>query len=180
MKTIARDALAALGALALFASAAEAGNQKSSSLKQGLVGTWTMVSDTVDQNGTKVEPFGPSPLGNMILTNDGRFSIVLTSPDVAKFASGSRTGGTAEENQAAMAGGIGYFGTYTVSEADKTVHLRVQASTFPNWRGSDQKRIASLSGDDLTWTNPTPSIGAGNATLVWKRAKPTARQTAQK
>ena len=180
MTTIARAAFAALGALTLFASATAAGNQKSGSLKQGLVGTWTMVSDTVDQNGTKVEPFGKTPLGSMTLTSDGHFSIVLTDPDVPKFATASRTGGTAEENKTAMVGSIGYFGTYTVSEPDKTVYLRVVASTFPNWRGSDQKRVATLSGDDLTWTNPTPSIGAGNATLVWKRAKPVARQTAQK
>ncbi|HYV64877.1 MAG TPA: lipocalin-like domain-containing protein [Myxococcales bacterium] len=180
MKTMHELALAALAALTLFASAAAAGNQKSTSLKQGLVGTWTMVSDTVDQNGTKVEPFGKTPLGSMTLTSDGHYFILITDPDVPKFATGNRTGGTAEENKAAMAGGIGYFGTYTVSEPDKTVYLRVVASTFPNWRGSDQKRVATLSGDDLTWTNPTPSIGAGNATLVWKRAKPAARQTAQK
>jgi len=180
MTTIIRVSLAALAALTLVAFAAAAGNQKSGSLKQGLIGTWTMVSDTVDQNGTKVEPFGPSPLGSMTVTSDGHFSLVITDPNVPKFASGSRTGGTAEENKTAMVGGIGYFGTYTVSEADKTVHLRIEASTFPNWRGVDQKRIATLSGDDLSWTNPTPSIGAGNATLVWKRAKPTSRQTAQK
>jgi Lipocalin-like domain len=180
MKTIVRTALPALGALALVASAAAiAETQKSGRLKQKLVGAWTMVSDTVDQGGTKVEPFGPSPKGSMIVTGDGRFSIVLTRPDVPKFASSSRTGGTAEENKAAMAGGIGYFGTYTVSEADKTVNLHVEASTFPNWSGSDQKRIVALSGDDLTVTNPTPSIGPGTATLVWKRAKQT-RQTAQK
>ena len=180
MKTIVRAALPAFGALSLIAfAAAAAGDQKSGNLKQRLIGSWTMVSDTVDQGGTKVAPFGPSPKGSMILTADGRFSIVLTRPDVPKFASGSRTGGTAEENKAAMAGGIGYFGTYTVSEPDKTVHLHVEASTFPNWTGTDQTRIAALSGNDLTVTNPTPSIGAGTATLVWKRAGQT-RQTAQK
>jgi len=179
MKTNCRTCLA-LAAVALFAFAAAAGNQKSGSLKQGLVGTWTMVTDTVDQNGTKVEPFGKTPLGSMTLTSDGHYFIVITDPDVPKFAGANRSGGTAEENKAAMVGGIGYFGTYTVSEPDKTVHLRIVGSTFPNWRGVDQKRVATLSGDDLSWTNPTPSIGSGNATLVWKRAKPTSRQTAQK
>ncbi len=179
MKTIVRAALPALAALTLLAFAAGGAGNKTGKLKQQLIGTWTMVSDTVDQGGTKVEPFGPSPKGAMLLTSDGHFSIVLTRPDVPKFASGSRTGGTAEENQAAMAGGIGYFGTYTVSDADKTVHLHVEASTFPNWSGSDQKRIVALSGDEMTVTNPTPSIGPGTATLVWKRAK-AARQTAQR
>ena len=180
MKTSKRVVLPALAGMALVAFAAvAAGNQKTGNLKQKLVGTWTMVSDTVDQEGTKVEPFGPSPKGNMILTSDGHFSIVLTRPDVPKFASNSRTNGTADENKAAMQGGIGYFGTYTVSDADKTVNLNVEASTFPNWSGTDQKRIVALAGDEMTVTNPTPSIGPGTATLVWKRAKG-ARQTAQR
>ncbi|HEX9573068.1 MAG TPA: lipocalin-like domain-containing protein [Myxococcales bacterium] len=180
MRTIIRAALPVLATLAFVAFAARgAGTQKMGKLKQQLVGAWTMVSDTVDQGGAKVEPFGPSPKGNMILTSDGHFSIVLTRPDVPKFASNSRTNGTADENKAAMQGGIGYFGTYTVSDADKTVNLRVEASTFPNWSGTDQKRIVALSGDEMTVTNPTPSIGPGTATLVWKRAKGT-RQTAQR
>ena len=180
MKTSNRVLLPALVGVASVAFAAGgAGNQKTGKLKQQLTGAWTMVSDTVDQDGTKVAPFGPSPTGSMILTSDGHFSIVLTRPDVPKFASNSRTGGTADENKAAMQGSIGYFGTYTVSDADKTVNLHVEASTFPNWSGSDQKRIVALSGDEMTVTNPTPSIGPGTATLVWKRAKE-ARQTAQR
>jgi len=180
MKTSNRIVLSALVGAAFAASAASAaGNQKTGKLQQQLVGTWTMVSDTVDQGGTKVEPFGPSPKGQMLLTSSGHFSIVLTRPDVPKFASNSRTGGTADENKAAMQGGIGYFGTYTVGDADKTVNLHVEASTFPNWSGTDQKRIVALTGDEMTVTNPTPSIGPGTATLVWKRAKD-ARKTAQR
>jgi len=180
MKISNRILLPALAGISLVAFAAGgAGNQKTGKLKQQLTGAWTMVSDTVERDGTKVAPFGPSPKGSMILTSDGHFSIVLTRPDVPKFASNSRTGGTADENKAAMEGSIGYFGTYTVSDADKTVNLHVEASTFPNWSGTDQKRIVALSGDEMTVTNPTPSIGPGTATLVWKRAKE-ARQTAQR
>lgn len=47
-----------------------------------------------------------------------------------------------------------------------------EGSTFPNWNGTDQKRLFTLSGDQLTLTNPTPSVaGAGTFRVVWKRTK---------
>lgn len=71
-----------------------------------------------------------------------------------------------------MQGAIGYFGTYTVSEADKALLFHVESSTFPNWSGTDQKRLVELRGDELHVVNPTPSIGTGTAQVVWRRAKP--------
>lgn len=172
MKTICTTALAAL----TLAFAANAADQKTGTLAKQLLGTWTLVTDTIDQGGTKLEPFGPTPKGTMLFTSNGRFAIVITRPDVPKFASNNRSTGTPEENKASVQGGIGYFGTYTVSEADKTVNLHLDGSTYPNWAGMDQKRIMQLKGDDLTVTNPTSSLG-GAAVLVWKRDKD-ARRTA--
>jgi hypothetical protein len=171
MKTIGRTALAAF----LFTLAANAADDsKNGSLGKRLLGTWTIVSDTIDQGGTKVEPFGPTPKGTMIFASNGQFAIVITRPDVGKFASNNRSTGTPEENKAAVLGGIGYFGTYTVSEPDKTVNLHLDGSTYPNWAGMDQKRVMDLKGDDLTVTNPTSSMG-GAAVLVWKRVKDSRR-----
>src|SRR2546421_12723089 len=100
MQTNIRTTLPALAALALVAFAAGgAGNQKTGKLKQQLIGAWTMVSDTVDPEGTKGAPLGPSPQGNMILTSDGHLSIVLTRPDAPKVASNSRTNRTAGEDK---------------------------------------------------------------------------------
>ena len=163
----------ALAGLALSSSPARAADEgKSRALAQELPGAWTLVSDVIDQGGgVKVEPFGPSPKGTVLFTNDGSFSLVITRPDAPKFASGNRTAGTPEENKAAVQGSIAYFGTYTVSEPDRTVNLHLEGSTFPNWNGNDQKRIARIAGDELTWLNPTTSVGAGTATLVWKRVK---------
>jgi hypothetical protein len=145
------------------------------SLKQGVVGTWSLVSDVIDQqDGSKLEPFGPSPKGAMILTSTGTFSLVILKPDIPKFASNNRTTGTEQENKAAVAGSIAYYGSYTVDEATKTVSLHLDGSTFPNWVGNDQKRIAEVSGDQLRWKNPTTSLGSGAATLTWKRVKSTA------
>jgi Lipocalin-like domain len=65
------------------------------------------------------------------------------------FASGNRETGTPEENKAAVQGGIAYFGTYSVSETDKIITYHLEGSTFPNWRGVDQKRIFKLRGTIL-------------------------------
>jgi hypothetical protein len=67
-----------------------------------------------------------------------------------------------------------------VDEATKTVNLHLDGSTFPNWVGNDQKRIAEVSGDELRWKNPTTSLGSGAATLTWKRAKGTASASASR
>jgi hypothetical protein len=91
--------------------------------------------------------------------------------DVPKFASTNREAGTAEENKAAVQGSIAYYGTYSVSENGKVVTYHIEGSTFPNWRGTDQKRLVKISGDELTVSNPAPSTGFGNAWSVWKRAK---------
>ena len=135
-----------------------------------LVGTWTLVSITLEQDGKKTDMYGANPQGQLIYDPNGRFSLVLIRSDVPKFASNNRTAGTPEENKAAVQGSIAYFGTYSVSETDKVVTYHLEGSTFPNWRGADQKRLFKLSGDELTLSNPTPSTGSGRAWSVWRRA----------
>jgi hypothetical protein len=144
---------------------------KGSALKQKIVGTWSLVSDVIDQDGGKVEPFGNAPKGAMIIAPNGTFSLVITKAEVAKFASNNRATGTDAENKAATQGGIAYFGSYTVDDATNTVNLHLDGSTFPNWVGNDQKRIVQVSGDELRWKNSTTSLGTGVASLVWKRVK---------
>jgi Lipocalin-like domain len=41
---------------------------------------------------------------------------------------------------------------------------------FANWEGTEQKRLYTVKGDELTYKVPTAS-GGGTAQLVWKRAK---------
>jgi len=140
MKTICRTALPALAAVAFVAFASHGGsNQKTGSLKQRVQGTWTLVSAVLDQEGKKSEPFGPGPKGSVILTNNGRFALIITRADLPKFASNVRTTGTAEENKAVVQGSIAYFGTYTANDAGKTLVLRDEGGTFPNWTGQDAR-----------------------------------------
>jgi hypothetical protein len=136
-----------------------------------LVGTRTLVSITVEYDGKKMDFFGPNPQGQLTFDPNGRFSLVIARSDVPKFATNSRDAGTSEENKAAVQGSIAYFGTYSVGEADNVIKYHIDGSTYPNWQGTDQERLFKLSGDELTLTNSTTSIGAGTAYSVWKVVK---------
>ena len=78
---------------------------------------------------------------------------------------------TPEEAKAIVAETIAYFGTYTVDEAKKIIHLHLVASTFANQLGSDQDRtIVSLTPSDLTYK--LDALSGGQIVQVWKRAQP--------
>jgi hypothetical protein len=139
-----------------------------------LVGAWTLVSITLEKDGTKTDFYGPNPQGQLMYDATGHFSVVITRSDLPKFASNNREAGTPEENKAIVQGSLAYFGTYAVSEPDKTITTHVESSTFPNWNGTDRKTIFNIDGDKLSTqvvSGPLTSIGTGTAYVVWKRAK---------
>jgi hypothetical protein len=66
---------------------------------------------------------------------------------------------------------LSYFGTYTVSEPDKTISYRIECSSFPNQvTGADAKRVVTLTGDELKLDNTGRTAG-GRIVIVWRRAK---------
>jgi len=134
-----------------------------------LVGTWTNISNVnIRQDGSRADVFGPKGTGLAIFDSSGRFAVVNINPETPKFASNNRAQGTAEENKAAVLGGIALFGTYSV--ADKVISFKVDGSTYPNWTGTEQKRnVSTFTPDQFTWTLPA-SIG-GTAEVTWKRIK---------
>ena len=136
-----------------------------------IVGTWSLVSITNEKSEQKVLPYGPNAKGSFILDGE-RFSLMVVRPDRAQFKSNNRLTGTAEENQDTVRGSIGYFGTYSVDAKDTTlVTFHIEGSTFPNWEGAEQKRVLKVTGDEMNYTNPTISTGAGVARLIWRRLK---------
>ena len=136
-----------------------------------LRGTWTLVSSVTDKDGKKTEQFGHGATGMMSLDADGHFMLTIIGPDLPKFAANSRAAGTAEENKAVVSKSIGMIGTYSVNPAAKTLIFRVESATFPNWNGTEQKRlIVTASKDELKYITPTASSG-GIGTVTWKRSK---------
>jgi hypothetical protein len=134
-----------------------------------LVGTWTLVSETAHHGDETTLPLGPNPQGLMMFDGSGRFMMIIARRDIPKFAVNRRDAGTPEENKAVLAGMLGFFGTYSVNDADQVLIIRPEAGTFPNWNGADQKRFLTFKGDQMIWTNRTPAIGAEVVEVVWRR-----------
>ena len=168
MNAMVKFTLPALVVGAMFAAAGFAGARQPPG--QGrFVGTWMLVSETAHQGDKTSEPLGPNPLGSIMFDQGGRFMLLIARPGLPKFDANKRDAGTPEENKAVLAGLLAFIGTYTVSEADQVLTLHVEASTFPNWVGTDQKRSFTFVGDEMKWTNRTPAIGAEVVEVVWRR-----------
>jgi hypothetical protein len=160
---------AALG-IALLPSHAVA-QQKT--LKEQLVGTWTLVSwEQATPDGTKRQDFGPNPKGITTFDASGHVVTMYARPDLPKIASTDRIKVSPQEAQAINVGSLAYFGTYTVDEASKTITLQMESSTYPNQLSVPQKRVVTmLTAEELKFTNPTPTAGTGQINIAYKRAK---------
>jgi hypothetical protein len=123
------------------------------SLKDQLIGTWTPVSwERVVSNGDKMHPYRTNPRGVVMFDADGRVFVMFAHPALPRIVSNNKTTATPKETQAVMARSIAYFGTYSASDADNVISLRLEASTFPNQLAQDQKRtITRLTADELKY-----------------------------
>ena len=140
--------LATASAVAALANAQQAATVTA----RDLVGTWTPVSILPPVPGGFVE----NTLGTMMFGSDSRVALIFARNDLPKFASNNRASGTPDENRAIVQGSIGFFGVYAVEDAGKTLVLRIEGSTFPNWTGAEQRRALALNGDELVYTVPGP------------------------
>ncbi len=136
-----------------------------------LIGTWTNVSNVnVRPDGSRADAFGPHGTGIAIFESNGRYAVINVNPDVPKFAANNRVQGTPAENKAAVDGVIAHYGTYSFDAANKVINLKVEASSYPNWAGTEQKRtVISFAGDDLKWSVAASAGGTGE--VGWKRVK---------
>ncbi|MBN3786178.1 lipocalin-like domain-containing protein [Burkholderia sp. Ac-20353] len=157
-----RNNLSAISALLLIAAFALPAGHAVAQDAKSVAGTYTLVSNS---------QYGDNARGQLILSPDGHYSIILASATLPKIASNSRIKGTAEENKAIVDGSIAHFGKYTVDADDKNITFNVEVSTFPNYDGRTFKRALKVSGDQLTYTNNTPSSGGEPHDVVWKRVK---------
>jgi hypothetical protein len=141
------------------------------SIKEPLVGTWTLVSsDQVRPDGSKLKQFGADPKGINVFDANGRFFLMVASADNSKIVSNDPSQTNSKQGDGMIVESIAYYGTYTVNETEKVIILHLEASTFPNLVGTDQKRtITSLTADELKYSNPAAMSGV-QLHQVWKRA----------
>src|SRR3954451_19120187 len=140
--------------------------------KEQIVGAWTLVSVTSEMDdGNRGEPFGPSPKGVIIFSNDGHFSLFQSRAEIPKIAANDRAKATPEEAQSIVASSIAYYGTYSLDENTKVMSVNLAASTYANVAAvPNQKRtITLLTSDGLKFDNPRTPNGMTLRT-TWKRA----------
>jgi hypothetical protein len=138
-----------------------------------LVGAWRLVSwENQAADGQLTYPLGTDPIGYVLYTADGRFSVTISRAGRAGFAAGDLLGGTTQEQAWAMESFVAYAGRYSF-HGDRVIH-HVELSLFPNCVGSDQQRWVELAGGRLT-LSASPLLLAGKQQvprLVWERADP--------
>lgn len=171
LKTLAVSMM--VGGMLLGSSIASA-QQKGKSLKDRLVGSWSLVSNYQQyDDGKKTNVFSESPKGTVIFDRNGRYSFQLYNPKAVKFASNNRMEGTPDEYQAAGQRMIAYYGTYTVDEKGGKLTYNIEYCSFPNWEGTSRTATVSVKGDEFRQTSaPIPSSkGTFVPHLSWKRSK---------
>jgi Lipocalin-like domain len=142
------------------------------SLKDQLVGTWTLlIDDSVHPDGSQTPLFGPNPNGIVTFEASGKYKLDMSRSNMPKLASSDPASGTADENKTALGGAIAHNGTYTVDEAAHALTFRADGGSAPNLQQTQQKwQLNILSADDLKWEAPR-TAGGGSEVLYWRRAK---------
>ena len=144
-------AFAVIG-LCLALSGVAFAQQKSA--KEEIVGAWTLVSVTSEMDdGNKGEPFGPSPKGVIIFSNDGYFSLFQSRAEIPKIAANDRAKATPEEAQSIVASSIAYYGTYSIDEKTKVMlgpnrYLRARKDLEPVQRKLFRDVILHITDED--------------------------------
>lgn len=138
-----------------------------------VVGTWRLLSWVAHaQDGSRGEPFGPTPEGILVYTREGTMITTIGMPGREAIAANDLLAGDHDEILAMARSFIAYAGAYSVDGA-AIVH-RVELSLFPNWVGTVQRRSAELSPDGMTLalrTDPMAIRGVVAAhVLEWRRA----------
>lgn len=165
-----RIARAAISVPLFFAGLVVPSGDTAAQNAKGLAGTYAAVSSVGEVAGKRIDTYGSNPLGLLILSPNGYYSLTLVRTDVPKFAGNSRISGSVEENKAAVAGSINHFGRYTVDGKARTLTFQIVGSTYPNWTGTSQTRPFAVTGDQLKYLVPNSSNG-GSGEVTWKRVR---------
>lgn len=142
-------------------------------IQADLVGTWTLVSvDNILPDGSRIQPYGPHPDGQLVLDPQGRYSVHIFRPGRTLFAAKDKAKGTPEEYRETVQGSNTHFGHYAVAPREGVLTFRIDHALFPNWEGTEQRRAFTLNGDRLRYTvNTTTTGGLEIGEVTWQRAR---------
>jgi hypothetical protein len=114
-------------------------------IKDRLVGVWELVEAKFEtSDGSVIEPYGPSPLGLGIITENGYLSAQIMRAERTKFAGNMPT---QEEKQKAYDDYLSYYGHFSIDEEKGIMTTLVEGATNANWVGDKQVLYYEFKGD---------------------------------
>jgi hypothetical protein len=141
--------------------------------EERLFGSYQLLTfrDIAD-DGEVREPLGPAPIGFIIYSPERRMSCVLMAADRPNFSEGDILAGSDEERIAAFASASAYAGRWHIEDGMVVHHL--EAATFPNWVGTEQRRPFAFEGDELHLFPPRLLMNGKmrRSEVFWKRLQP--------
>ena len=143
------------------------------SLKEQLVGAWDLVScERTTAKGAN-QPYCVNSIGILIFDASGRYAHMIAARGRPKLTTFNRGDVPAEQYKAVAQGFLANFGTWSVTEGDKTITRHYEAAMLPNYEGTDSKMSLSIVGDELTLVNPNPraDLDYGRVVTVYRRVK---------
>ena len=133
-----------------------------------LVGTWKLVSaSSTTSAGEPIEaPYGPSPVGFLTYTRDGRVTALISYGGRKPLPFG---GGTQEELAEAFKTFLAYAGRYSIS-GDKVTHS-IEVSLIQNYVNKELVRNVKFKEDRIILTTPPTPVNGKIQTieLIWQR-----------
>jgi hypothetical protein len=136
-----------------------------------LVGTWKLVSaSSTSSTGERSEtPYGPSPVGFLTYTGDGRVTALISYGGRKPLSGGGGTVAPLEEQAEAFKTFLAYAGRYTLS-GDKVTHY-IEISSIQNYVNRDLVRSVKFQGDRIILVTPPTSVNGKIQTveLIWQR-----------
>jgi hypothetical protein len=134
-----------------------------------LQGTWTLVAaDKLLPDGKTVRDYGERPKGRLAVDAEGRYSLQIFKSERLRFAGDSKADGSADEFRSAVLGSSTHYGRLAIDERAGVLAFSIEASSFPNWEGTTQKRQYRWHGAELRYQVP-PRADGSIPVSVWRR-----------
>jgi hypothetical protein len=130
--------------------------------QQKVTGAWTLVSGAENYpDGKKNTPWAT---GNLMLDSTGHLSFFLIGKDQPKASPSVRT---------PVGPAVGYYGTYTVDEANSMLTYKIDQAMSPLQTGTTRTQKVSFNGDTMTLTGSEIKTPEGTMVPVneFKKAK---------
>ena len=142
--------------------------------KKKVVGTWRfIISELRSEDGEVIYPDGMHPVGYLIYTAGGYFTVANMHGDRPKHATEDLRTSTDAEKLAAYNTFFCCGGKYDLLEEESSVIHHIEVCQFPNWAGIDQQRFLKFERNRMYLSTPPLPIydKMRTAHLIWEKVE---------